>query len=1271
MNLPADRLNEISSDVLFADCGIISFLKLKDVSKKQFHSYTWTKERFNKMNRLQSLEENERADVTFYKTYGYLSDGQPFEFTIQDRIDVETGNVVFVGDRDVPRHTYYKFSTNIVLDRFTKYRTRFRSSGIEPESIDIESKSERIYVPAKLTDYSSDNNMTFSVCLNGYKVPDNMIYVFSNGSVTDFFVDTVFVETWFSFDSDNKITEDITFSVDLYDHRDTVDTGTVNGYRTYSTETGILSNQIVFNNVPNKMIPIPNGDVPVNVTTRIFCNGLCLNVTAVEVLGNFDGDGDSLGTSNVTITTDSPLTSVEPMSGKYRYEYMCIDNIKYTYFTRGLTVDEDKNVPSYGPDGIDYSVYINKVETDHYRVNLFVNDSSSELPSYHHDIIKGAVPLAALSIYFNNRKVSVSQITQVSRFSYIFDYYGPDIFSDGNETEFAFMIEDTDDIFIESDGTENFYEDLNLIQYGQDYYLANFLGTARAHQYAHNNSGDDPKNYGGFINRAYEVEKIVFSESEWRINNNPNVMKNILGSRDNISTVDSELKLFDIKSNARLFKDVYNKDALGYTVDTLTKTNLSLMRELLTNFKSHSTLDYFLASSVPDEYHKSLDTSGLTNPYLKVFVNRKLLSSYEYTCVFNQMTHSVDITIPKNVFVIKPEDKPNYQFLNVIEFQLSESVKDKLQILRLFDDNNDPKDQNISYSDGTLNIEKNYFKDFFGEDAETNPSQFILLRRIPSGGNYVYGNDTYGWLAVRDTDGNPIVLSKGNLNFFVNGLDSIIGIDIELSSLYVYDTQFYYHKTITVDRDETFNVFKSAVVTLTEDSLNEDRIKYNADYTDLIGIPIITTNTPELYVNGELWDINTDFEYTTPSDTDTLATSLITINTDIKDNSTFDFYFSEVQSKDLVNNDRCKIRNKHGLIYFEDLKYPFSLDYLELHVNGLKVAPCDITILSDKLIRIGNVLNNGKDEAEYGPIVWSSGFDSVKLRTKFSVGTDYIDTIISNYNISDMEYIVSLLFHNINPNLTEFDDNYPSEDEIDDGYESFTDKVDDFGGVEFGKETPEPAETDSLLTAYLEWLIKSKTTRSHAFSTINGKDMSQIIIRKFVRDYFRIYDELPDSNYDIVANSGKMNLRSSDILVNWKVGIGQSEDVKQGLQLYPAMYKSTTAKITVDHFNKIREKLNLRDMSGFADDTLGEDDKYSRNRFIKSVLVDFSTDDLSNIMYKEDYPINVSIFDGGVIPIASGTDDPSENFFTIGPDYDPQIDTGQINIGIDPDKIIY
>lgn len=1247
--IPSDKLSTISENVLMSDVGIVSVLKTKDVVKKQYHSYQISPETFNKTNKLVSSDYSKEW---FKSRIGYLSDGQPFEFTTENRIQVpisEPPTIVF--EKVDPNDSFYKIKTSNVLEKFEKVNcyidSEFEAGG---KTIDIRKHNEFIYIPKRLDKYCLLNNHTVAVYINGIKVPDNLIYVFSNKSLTDFFIDEDWINGHLLFE-DGLLKEGFNFSVDVFNWRDTKSNGTTNFYRHAISKSTMLSKTITFSNVENNKVPILTEHDNFNKIS-LYVNGQLVNVTDVNITEVSDSQ------SSVSITTDSDLTTIEPYNNEYIFEYNYLDSVKYLHHHKGLVYDSDIDLDtSISVNTIKYSVYFKRILENEYEVNLFINDNGSTA-MYKDDIIVGAVPLGALSIFISGKKVPITEFTQSSRFSYTAKMnLKDDLFVEGNTSEFYFIIEDADQAIID---TENEFYNMELVQYGQDYYLANFLGTARAHQYAYNNDEMllDPYKYGGFINKALELEQTVIPEDERRVNKadgtvNYNYFKNILGSRDNISTLDSEIDLLNYNKNLDLIIRMMGKSAEGFVVDEMTELNPSLVRELLTLAGNETVYKYIPSNEVPDNVVITLMIGKYNNPSFNVYVNRKLVLEDINYSVNRKPGDVATITIPKDQFIVNPQ---LLYYLNTVEVQIIETYNDKLKVLRLFDNDSNPMHNSIRYdATGKISISLDYISEFFGEDTVNDLSQLVVLKRIDkSYTKIVYGSGNYGWSALRNKDGELITFSIENNNLVISGLLDIISGASDIVNFYLYDKKFRHYTTRVITKDDTYNAFTTVTIPLEYINPDNATCKYNGDYVDLSGIPIVSSVNPEISVNGVVWYNGLDFEYVTPLENDIIATSMIVLRSPIKDDSMFTIDFLETEKTDIVLNQSCINNNKYGLLYFEDLEYPFSLDYLDLYVNGLKVQPCDISILSDKLIRIGNVFGDTDDK----PVVWTQGFQSVRLTTKFKESNDFVTKLCKNYVLSDLEYLIRLLFFNSNPALFEPDMDYPLENEIEEGYETFVERVDDFGRQPFGKQTPIISGADVLVTAYLEWLVKSKTTRAHSINNPNDND--SCVIREYVRQYFSIYHDLLDTNYDVVANSGSNNLLGSDISAK----IIKHKDSTEIIGLYPPTYKSTSLRVVLDHFKDFRDRLSKdnKTVYEYGEDNLDENQKHKDNRFVSTLLHDYVVDKSSNIMYKEDYPLNFDLAnDNNIMIIGGGEDDINGDFLAIGTNM-PKIDVEEETI---------
>lgn len=1265
MNIPNEYMPGLVEDLMISDPGITSVYKLRDITKKQFHSYTIDKNEFNYLNKLNFFDDGtvrpsyDPKDFTrFYKISGQLSDGQYFEFVNTNLVEPNTGEILFKSIDSYDIESLYKFQTNNILEPFKKYLTTFKP--VSSSQYSKAFRTDTVYIPMILTDYCYKNNHSVSVYLNGFKVPNNKIFVFSNGYYTDFYIDSVFVKHFCKFVNES-LAENVTIDVDVYNFKDTKTKGIPQRYRCYQTKQDVSydgdNNEISIQFTPEHKDLLPIESQHAINKTALFGNGRSLHISSIIFNKNADGNVES-----VTIKTDTPIKDEYFFNNNDKsmfFEYSYLDSVKFSYFYRGIEVGKNTIVD---PNYRDFMLYIKMLKqhtivdgesseiTYDYLFNLYINDDGI-IQRYNYDIINGCIPMAGITVYINGKRIRYQNITQTSRFSGTFEtfndpiYYKPDL-----GVEFSVYIEDTDDTFVAG---EKYFED--IVQYGQDYYLANFLGTARAHLLAYDiyDTYDDVcpfiTAYGGkFIDRAIALEKKMLPEKEWRVNRpdgtyNKDYFKRVLGSRDNIQTDDSKIELFDLQNNEKYILGLLSSYRDAYNIDCMTKINFSLTRNLLSAFGSEAVWDYVMSSDITDlsdYYETSLNVSDYKNPTIMVHLNRHLLSPDDFITELqadNGVNGFVKIKIPYSLFISSIGKGDKFSYVNVLEFQISETRNRIINIMRLFDVNGDPMDTNISIDNGRLKIYIPFLKDFFGDDVETSISQLVTILRIQDDDVHIFGSGKYGWIPLRNDSSSDYVKFKIDQDFiYIDNILDYVGDRIGLSNLFIYDTKFYYYKKINIDEAQIYNMFIDTMFAI--DNINNDDINYNDDVNkidDLSGLPVISAYQADVYANGIAWSDGIDCEIQTPLTNPMLATSVIIAKSVLSDNTSVEMFFREQENELIVYNRESNIYNKHGILYFEDLEYPFSLDYLDLFINGKKITPYDITILSDKMIRIGNIGNNSEDESVYGPIVFKSGFESVSVRTRFAVGHERILDLSSNFKISDMEHLIRLVFHNANPSLKEDDTNYPSQEEIDEIYSEFISIVDDFGGTVLGVENPVVPKGDALLTAYLEWLVKSKSTRSHALTNYHptDKDMSDkyTFIRKFVLDFFAIYDD-KSYPYDIVADGSSQSLYGTDILV--KLFKSRKYGENDSVELYPRIYKSTLLKHFLDHFNEYSIEKGEKDDFQFTSDILSHyvdanDDKFTS--FINGLCTHHATSKMSNIVYPLDYIRNTSLANDGCI----------------------------------------
>ena len=105
----------------------------------------------------------------------------------------------------------------------------------------------------------------------------------------------------------------------------------------------------------------------------------------------------------------------------------------------------------------------------------------------------------------------------------------------------------------------------------------------------------------------------------------------------------------------------------------------------------------------------------------------------------------------------------------------------------------------------------------------------------------------------------------------------------------------------------------------------------------------------------------------------------------------------------IVGYNDLNIDNKYGLVYFSELKYPISTEYMNIYVSGEKLSKYDVDILSDKLVRFKNI---------YRPI--TSILITTNLKYNFSEIEEYLDLYQS-----DFELLLEDIFWNCDQKIPE------------------------------------------------------------------------------------------------------------------------------------------------------------------------------------------------------------------------------------------------------------
>jgi hypothetical protein len=220
------------------------------------------------------------------------------------------------------------------------------------------------------------------------------------------------------------------------------------------------------------------------------------------------------------------------------------------------------------------------------------------------------------------------------------------------------------------------------------------------------------------------------------------------------------------------------------------------------------------------------------------------------------------------------------------------------------------------------NISEFYFrvdKAVFGEIRK--PTDILVMKRKGNGFSYLKFGDSY--FIEEDEDTNYIRIYIGARN--------------------IGDVFFIYNNLFSDYRYHTFN----------EDL--EQRLKLPYDVLDSTGtyyIPRMSNYAHILFLNREMMIEGLDYYVVTQTAHDDIVYAKIMFKSIPEPNDQLEIYYYEQEKKQLAVIE--EVDSEYGLIYLKNLPFPFSLEYMELYVSGIKLGAKDIEILGDSLIRIIN-----------------------------------------------------------------------------------------------------------------------------------------------------------------------------------------------------------------------------------------------------------------------------------------------------------------------------
>lgn len=992
---------------------------------------------------------------------------------------------------------YFKFKTNAILD----YRGGTRIAGTYIDK----TKQESIYSLTSINavDTSGDVTVVYGqsekkleenvynsyplqrvdklviydlaslfLYVNGRKIPDNEIFVYTNKSFTD-----VFIPRKYLGDIENPdITIEDTIAID---------------YRQAASEELYYRNEsftgntidIDLNDEQYDYVASKNKELDINRVV-LFVNGY---IKRAKSISKDENDilhielNDSLNTSDV--------------------ELYILNNIVYR------STPEDTRL-------------LNKNET---KLHFYLNND------YTTDVLCGPITKSAVSFFYDSKRIDDDLITQTSRFSF---EYNIEI-KDFDPTKVDFFIEDINWKI----------SDISYKTYGDDYYLLNMLGVKRC--------VDKMRGY-----KSYSV----FDES-------------LYSSLSFKKALSNNGELFDVLKARNKYKKLdYQINSPTTRAKSLITERPTLLRKFLEEFQVPCKRLIVLGNDkdvVTSSVSKITDLEA--EVYYKIYVNHSLISTSKYSTE-RDGDHDL-ITIDKSVLIASDdvdEIKNFKKSVNEIEiYQYDMTYKNKCVYLDTIDNSFDE----VIESDGSKSYVKTYLLEDLPFTGEFLIDDICAIEKVAkdwydsNSKEYYFtypSSEHYGYRCVKYFE----VLKK---------TDDLMTIKIKLNDYTHTKNKFFlmskqYNVTeefVITNEDNSYLSDNDVVKPIYSTYVEKDSDGKVVEIYDFI--PYINNSEPIVQQNGKELIYGDKYTFINPLTNDNIACSFLILKQQPSVDDVFTLMFNSNKTNILiVGYDNLNIDNRYGLLYLSELKVPISTQYMNIIVNGEKLSELDVDILSDKLIRVHHVYRpitsvlittnslykdielqdymNLYQESEFEKVL-ESIFHNCDPSKKYDAEYPIIDYVYKvdpyysdfvgeeehDYNNEYYKEYVNYIYEHEN----EFDKNsvwssvFSEPDSINEpekheawvnankffniykwnhGFVKDSDSVQQMENPLVGE--TKVYESDVFMIMYLNWLARSKQTRTYGFKADN--------IDPIVLKYFSIYQNtIIDNRIDIVVDAGK------------------------------------------------------------------------------------------------------------------------------------------------------
>ncbi len=174
------------------------------------------------------------------------------------------------------------------------------------------------------------------------------------------------------------------------------------------------------------------------------------------------------------------------------------------------------------------------------------------------------------------------------------------------------------------------------------------------------------------------------------------------------------------------------------------------------------------------------------------------------------------------------------------------------------------------------------------------------------------------------------------------------------------------------------------------DNQSTSRLVLNNVYEGEVQPLTVADYTIKVFLNGKILVPDKDYFLTEPANYSRITCTVIIFRVAVKETDVVDVLFMGIKAKIYANYTSISPKNKYGFIYFSRLDVPFSMDYLDLYMDGIKLTEKDVTIYSDRLVKI-----NKKFTLPYIDVV---------LYSRFSYNHDVLKPYLDVYNQKECEF---------------------------------------------------------------------------------------------------------------------------------------------------------------------------------------------------------------------------------------------------------------------------